>query len=98
MRYLAFLALLSMSAALVVSGLALKQRFEQGAKTRMAICRSENTLRKILHDEHETKLKRQQQFLRAHPNGIPGIPGDLIRQGIADERVIVRDTRPVLCR
>lgn len=30
-------------------------------------------------------LERSRRFLREHPNGIPGIPARLIRQGIAED-------------
>ena len=97
MRYLAFLALLLMSVALVASGFALKERFDQGRQTRTAICRSENVLRKILHDEHLRKMQSQIDFLRTHPRGIPGIPRQLIVKAIADERRIAVQTEPNSC-
>ena len=94
---LVFLASLFIAGSLVLSGYVLKQRFQQGAKTRIAICQSENLLRKILNDEHEKKLRTALSFLQIHPNGIPGISRDLILQGISNEREIVAQTQAKVC-
>lgn len=95
---LVLLACLIVIASMGASGLALKDRFDQGTKSRIAICESENTLRQVLHDEHLKKLANQEAFLKEHPNGIPGIPAELIERAIADEREIVAKTRPRTCQ
>jgi hypothetical protein len=96
-KYIVLVALLLVSAALVISGLALKERFQAGAKTRIAICESENTLRAILHKEHAKKLTNATKYLDAHPNGTKDIPLYLIQNSIRDEQEIVSETIPKSC-
>ena len=83
----------------VVLGLSLLigWRFNSGAHTRRALCQRINLVKKILHDEHSTKLHRQMVFLKHHPHGIPGIPRHLILQGIEDERATLRAVQPDHC-
>ena len=80
-----------------LSGYALYDRFQQGNHTRLAICQSENVIRKVLHDEHEQKLRRTQAYLKTHPRGTRDIPLSLILQSIADERAIVASVKPKTC-
>ena len=99
MRYLAFLALLLMSAALVASGFALKERFQQGKQTRIAICQSENAVRKVIYDEHVQKIHNLRVYLRKHPNGAPaiGVTRRDVLDSITEERRIVSSVAPRTC-
>jgi hypothetical protein len=97
MRIAAMVAVLLMSVALVFSGYALRDRFQRGKQTRIAICQSENVLRKILHEEHKKRLRASIKFLKDHPHGTPDFSVPLIRRAIADEREIVAETAPTRC-
>lgn len=48
-----------------------------GVQSRQAICA-------LVHD-YETRILSGQTFLSDHPNGIPGIPGALIKNDITNE-------------
>lgn len=44
-------------------------------------------------DSGEREVRRSRAFLAAHPDGIPGIPASLIRQGIRDKQNLVTGQR-----
>ena len=78
-------------------GLTMYDRFNTGQHTRVTICQRINAVKRILRDEHEKRLERERSFLKAHPDGIPGISRELILQGIQDEKTIIRAVKPDRC-
>ncbi len=69
----------------VVSGVQRSNELErlarQGHQARVALLSLEHDLQKRVAEER-ISLARSEAFLRAHPNGIPGIPAALIKQSI----------------
>lgn len=108
---LVVLASLVIACSLCASGWALKDRFDRGARTRVEICESENALRKILHNEHQNRLRAAERKVRDLGPFIRGerkIPAGFTRadvekslrnaqRDIRDERAIVRQTEPRVC-
>lgn len=97
-RFIVFLSALIVLVSSVAVGYSFISRFNQGDKNRIQICRSENTIRKVLRDEHEKSLIRSQAYLKSHPRGSKDIPLKLIKEGIADERYVVSQVQPLDCK
>jgi len=98
-KYLTLLAVLLMSVALAGSGYALKERFQQGKQTRVAICQSENAVRKVIYDEHTQRVRNLRAYLRKHPNGAPaiGVTRRDVLDSITEERRIISSVAPRTC-
>lgn len=90
--------LVLIAASFGAAGFALYDRFTSGARTRVALCENQNVIKKILHDEHQKKLERAQAFKKKHPHGAGIFTIELINQGIADEKKIVRETLAAKCK
>lgn len=60
---------------------------EKNTQARRALC--------ALRDDLDKRIEGSQNFLDEHPNGIPGIPASLIRQGLSNSRR-TRETLEVL--
>src|SRR3982751_2612904 len=63
----------------------------ESARNHIALCAlHENIHRSVL--ERRDHIKRTEQFLRNHPNGIPGIPAKLLRNGLQSDRLTLKTT------
>lgn len=51
-------------------------------ESRLILCSEENKVKKVLRDDLAEKIVDARQFLKDRPEGIPGIPPELIRRGI----------------
>jgi len=99
MRYLVLVFLIVGCGAIAISGYALKERFQQGKQTRIAICQSENAVRKVIYDEHVQKIHNLRVYLRKHPNGAPaiGVTRRDVLDSITEERRIISSVAPRTC-
>jgi hypothetical protein len=59
------------------------------SQSRAAICGAKRELR--------NKINSTEHFLETHPQGIPGIPNKLLRQGIAQDKAQLKALGPVPC-
>jgi len=50
-----------------------------------------------LRGDLERRIRESQRFLDEHPNGIPGIPPEQIRDGLRAQRQTVRALSVVVC-
>ena len=60
-------------------------------------CTQVETLKAIQYRALARQINGSTQFLRAHPNGIPGISPKLISQGIADNEKTLHELAPRPC-
>lgn len=67
---------------------AIEQQGKQNANALSALC--------ALKADLERRIKTTRKFLEQHPNGIPGIPAETLRQTLNGQRKTVRAIAPYL--
>lgn len=75
---------------------ALDQR-KAAIQTRLVICRELNKLKQAARTALEKQVADSEQFLRLHPNGIPGISPELIRRSVRRLRIQIVTNANVDC-
>lgn len=61
----------------------------QGREARQGLCALKNDLK--------VRANASRAFLRTHPNGIPGIPADVLRQSIRNQEATLRALERTRC-
>jgi hypothetical protein len=60
---------------------------KQGARTHTGVCR--------LRDDLRVRVENSEEFLREHPDGIPGLPAKVIQTGIDGQKRTIRSLRVI---
>lgn len=74
---------------LVVGGYLLASRTSENNQTTRALC--------ALRDDIKRRVKTSQEYLADHPNGAPGIPAKLVRDGIQNQQRTVEALHDLKC-
>jgi hypothetical protein len=69
-----------------------KQSRRVAAESRAALCSFVTDLKGRVEDQKRT-IARTEKYLREYPNGIPGVPIALLRQGLQNNRNTLRNQR-----
>jgi len=78
-----------MAATIGLTVIVTTRQSRQGARAHSALC--------ALRGHYVREISRSQEFLRAHPRGIPGIPPAVIRTGVKDEQFTVDSLAGLHC-
>jgi hypothetical protein len=76
--YVSALIALIAATSLIVVFFRADRRTDENATTLVALC--------ALRDDIDLRIESSTKFLAEHPQGIPGIPASLIRQGLVNSK------------
>lgn len=75
----------------------LQARVHAGREYRLKSCGDIEEVKTVLRDTIEENIATSKQYLKDHPNGAPGIPRDLIVEGIVKSQRTVDKLAPIDC-
>lgn len=89
--------LLVVAGFLVVIYIEGHHREQERRRARLVFCEELEKVKEVQRVDKVSQIQESERFLRDNPDGLPGIPGDLIRRGIERDRAVLRDLAPVNC-